>query len=573
MRLAELVKQLGGSLSPLAGEGPKITGVHLDSRQVGVGDLFAALSGTREDGARFVEQALGRNAAAVLTARPLPIDALAMLDARELAARSTSVGRELRLAARSTASASELSLAARLKPVQQWIHPDARRIAGEAAALVYGEPARDMFLVGITGTNGKTTTAHLIGHLLTAAGRRPAVLGTAGHRLANGVLVAASHTTPDAPTLQRLLRDHRAMGGDSAVLEASSHALDQERTAGLDFDVAVFTNLTRDHLDYHVDLERYAEAKEKLFSSLGSESAAVVNADDRASERMARAARASGARVVTYSAGLGGDLCASALKTDLWGTELFLNGMGISRQRLRLPLAGRYNVENALAAAAVGLLSGASPSNVLDGLATARGAPGRLEPVPNERGFALLVDYAHSEDALENVCRVVRDALCRAGAAVAPVRSVATPPVPRSRVRCSARVADTLRDSTSTVHARTRDPRLIVVFGCGGDRDRGKRAPMGRVVNELADVAIVTSDNPRSEDPDAIIAEIVRGMEPARAERIVEPDRRHAIRRAVESARAGDVVLIAGKGHETTQTVGGQVFEFDDRKVALEAVQ
>jgi UDP-N-acetylmuramoyl-L-alanyl-D-glutamate--2,6-diaminopimelate ligase len=209
----------------------------------------------------------------------------------------------------------------------------------------------------------------------------------------------------------------------------------------------------------------------------------------------------------------------------------------------------------------------------LDGLATARGAPGRLEPVPNERGFALLVDYAHSEDALENVCRVVRDALCRAGAAVAPVRSVATPPVPRSRVRCSARVADTLRDSTSTVHARTRDPRLIVVFGCGGDRDRGKRAPMGRVVNELADVAIVTSDNPRSEDPDAIIAEIVRGMEPARAERIVEPDRRHAIRRAVESARAGDVVLIAGKGHETTQTVGGQVFEFDDRKVALEAVQ
>jgi UDP-N-acetylmuramoyl-L-alanyl-D-glutamate--2,6-diaminopimelate ligase len=561
MRLAEIVKQLGGSLLPNAGAGPKITGVHLDSRHVGVGDLFAALPGSRENGARFVEDALARGASALLTSRPIDLGAEPMRAARAGDAASATI---------------------------QWIHPQARRAAGEAAALVYGEPARDMFVVGITGTNGKTTTAHVTGHLLRASGRRPAVLGTAGHRLADGVLAPATHTTPDAPALQRLLRDHRALGGDSAVLEASSHALDQERTAGLAFDVAVFTNLTRDHLDYHIDLERYAEAKEKLFSSLGTHAAAVVNADDPASERMARAARDRGARVVTYSARLRGDLCASHLRTELTGTELVLNGMGISRQKLRLPLAGRYNVENALAAAAVALLSGASPSNVLDGLATARGAPGRLELVPNERGFALLVDYAHSQDALENVCRVMREALQRRAFAM-PRFAVAHATLP-SRMRCSARLApssaqlapssEQLASSVAgaslapEIAARSvRDPRLIVVFGCGGDRDRGKRAPMGRVVNELADVAIVTSDNPRSEDPERIIAEILEGMEPARAERVVEPDRRLAIRRAVDAARGGDVVLIAGKGHETTQTIAGQTFEFDDRQVALEAVR
>jgi UDP-N-acetylmuramoyl-L-alanyl-D-glutamate--2,6-diaminopimelate ligase len=538
MRLAELVELLGGSLSPEEGGGLKIAGVHLDSRQVGVGDLFVALSGSKQDGGRYAEQALERGAVALLSQRPLALDE-----------RSTAI---------------------------QWIHPEARRVAGEVAARVYGEPARDMFVAGVTGTNGKTTTAHLIGHLLKHAGRRPAVLGTAGNRLADGLLLAATHTTPDAPALQRLLRDHRRMGGDSVVLEASSHALDQERTAGLDFDAAVFTNLSRDHLDYHIDLERYAQAKEKLFSSLGTRSTAVVNADDPASERMMRAARDRGARILTYSTKLRGDLCASHLQTDLSGTELILNGMGISRQSLRIPLAGRYNVENALAAAAVALVSGASPSNVLDGLATARAAPGRLEPVPTQRGFTLLVDYAHSEDALENVCRVVRESL----RARSPLRSL-----PRSaaslasRHSCARRMRGAGASATQAESNPDRaaesgsTPRLIVVFGCGGDRDRGKRGPMGGVVNRLADVAIVTSDNPRGEDPERIIAEIVGGMEPARAERIVEPDRRLAIRRAVGAARAGDVVLIAGKGHEGTQTIADQVFEFDDRTVALEALK
>jgi UDP-N-acetylmuramoyl-L-alanyl-D-glutamate--2,6-diaminopimelate ligase len=256
---------------------------------------------------------------------------------------------------------------------------------------------------------------------------------------------------------------------------------------------------------------------------------------------MAMAARERGARVFTYSARLRGDLCASHVQTGLRGTQFFLNGMGISRTRLWLPLAGRYNVENALAALAAALLSGASPSKLLEGLATVRSAPGRLEPVPNDRGIAILVDYAHSEAALENVCRVVRSSLTRQ----------------QDGARAEADGAG----------------RLIVVFGCGGDRDSGKRGPMGRVVNELADVAVVTSDNPRSEDPERIIAEIVSGMDPAHARRIVEPDRRNAIGRAVELARAGDVVLIAGKGHETTQTIGTQVLEFDDRRVAAEMLR
>jgi UDP-N-acetylmuramoyl-L-alanyl-D-glutamate--2,6-diaminopimelate ligase len=506
MRLADLVENLGGGLQPAAGADRRITGVHLDSRRVGAGDLFCALSGTRADGSSFARDAVQRGAGAILADRHLEIPA----------------------------------------GIPLWIHPQARRVAGLASALVMGEPSRGQFLVGITGTNGKTTTAHLVGHLLKHAGRRPAVLGTAGNRLADGAVVPSTHTTPDAPELQRLLARHREMGGDSAALEVSSHALDQERTAGLDFDVAVFTNLSRDHLDYHPDLEAYARAKQRLFESLRPGAHAVVNADEPASERMSAAARARNAEVVTYSARSRGDLCATDVRTSLRGTHIVLHGMGISRTRLWLPLAGRFNVENALAAAVCALVSGASPSQVVEGLAAAPGAPGRLEAVStNGRGFALFVDYAHSEDALENVCRTLRGSLTE------------DPPD---------------EDPGMLVPPLRRGGRLIVVFGAGGDRDQGKRAPMGRVVNALADVAIVTSDNPRSEDPARILADIVAGMQPARARRVVEPDRRRAIEIACGEARPGDVVLIAGKGHETTQTVGREVHSFDDRAVAREVL-
>jgi len=492
VRFAELVSLLGGSASPGGGGGPEITGVHLDSHQVGAGDLFLALQGTRDDGARYVRDARERGAAAVLASAPvLPAD---------------------------------------LGPLPLWVHPEARRIAGLAARAVYGDPGAGMFVAAITGTNGKTTTAHLAGQLLALGGKRAGVVGTAGNRLADGRLRPSTHTTPDAPELQRILLEHARLGGNALVLEASSHALDQQRLSGLRVDVGVFTNLTRDHLDYHGDLERYARAKQRLFEGLGRGAYAVLHADDPCSRRMAEAARAAGAEVITYSARSRCDLSASRLETGLEGTHFDLLGMGISGARAFVPLPGPYNVENALAALACALLSGASPATLLAGLATVSAAPGRLERVPGaSRRPRVFVDYAHSEDALLNVCRVVRHSL------------------PSGR--------------------------LIVVFGCGGDRDRGKRSPMGRVVNEYADLAIVTSDNPRSEDPAQIVDEIVAGMQPARAQRLVDLDRRSAIRRAIDAGREGDVVLIAGKGHERTQTIGTRVQEFDDREVAAEALQ
>ena len=492
MRFAELVSLLGGSASPGGGGGPEITGVHLESQRVGAGDLFLALRGTRDDGARFVRDARARGAVAVLAEAPVA--------------------------------------AADLGGLPLWVHPEARRIAGLVARAVYGDPGAGMFVAAVTGTNGKTTTAHLAAQLLACGGARAGVLGTAGNRLADGVLRSATHTTPDAPELQRLLREHARLGGTALVLEASSHALAQERLSGVRVDAALFTNLTRDHLDYHGDLDSYARAKQRLFEGLGPGAHAVLNADDPCSTRMAAAARAAGADVITYSARSRGDLSASRLETGLEGTHFDLLGMGISGARVFLPLPGRYNVENALAALACALLSGASPAPLLAGLATVSPAPGRLERVQGaRRGPRVFVDYAHSEDALLNVCKVVRHALP--------------------------------------------EGRLIVVFGCGGDRDRGKRSPMGRVVNEYADIAVVTSDNPRGEDPARIIDEIVAGMQPPRAQRVVEPDRRSAIQRAIGAAREGDVVLIAGKGHERTQTIGTRVQEFDDRLVAAEAMR
>ena len=526
MRFAELVSSLGGSATPGGGSGPEITGIHLDSRRVDAGELFFATQG-----GRYVRDARERGAAAVLCASAIPAEELGSL------------------------------------PL--WIHPEARKVAGLAARALYGDPGQGMFVAAVTGTNGKTTTAHLAGQLLGLGGRRAGVLGTAGNRLADGVLRPATHTTPDAPELQRILREHAHLGGDAIALEASSHALDQERLSGLRVDAAVFTNLTRDHLDYHGDFEAYARAKQRLFEGLRPGATAVIHADDPCSGRMADAARAAGAKVLTYSARSDSDLRASRLETGLEGTHFDLLGMGISGARVFLPLPGRYNVENALAAVACALLSGASPASMLAGLATVSPAPGRLERVAAAgRGPRVFVDYAHSEDALLNVCRVVRQSLEREGSHALDFESRV--PQKNHEAQVAGRGPASAPRGTS---GTARGGRLIVVFGCGGDRDRGKRAPMGRVVNEYADIAIVTSDNPRSEDPERIVDEIVAGMQPPRAERMVEIDRRSAIRRAISVAREGDVVLIAGKGHENTQTIGTRVQEFDDRKVAAEALQ
>ncbi len=495
--LSELIARHGGACTPgLEGQGPLVSGVQLDSRDVQPGDLFAALPGSAADGSRFVAQALQRGAVAVLSPR---------------------------------------TLAASDRSVPNWVHQSARRVVGLSAADVLGNPSSRMFVVAVTGTNGKTTTAHLTGQLLEHVGRRPAVLGTVGNRLADGVWFQASHTTADAPALQSLLARHLELSGDSVALELSSHALDQERHAGLEVDVAQFTNLSQDHLDYHGDMQRYAAAKQRLFAGLKRGAHAVVNQDDPARAAMADAARSAGARVHTYSTRARADLWASEIESDPHGTRFWIQGMGILRTKVRLPLWGDFNVSNSLAALAGVLLSDASPVHALEGLASVSPAAGRLERVDDHgRGLTLLVDYAHSEDALRKVLTTLR-------AHLAPV-------------------------------ARKPRGRLLCVFGCGGDRDRGKRPLMGAAVSQLADVAIVTSDNPRSEAPEEIAAAIVAGMHSGaqraeRAECIVELDRRAAIARALELAAPGDIVLVAGKGHETTQTIGVHTHPFDDRTV------
>ena len=506
MMLGVLVDRFGGVVHGERGRDADLLGVCLDSRKITENDLYVAIPGVSTDGALFADDALERGARAVLAPR----------------------------------SSAQLDAVIARRGAALWLHPDARSLAGRVAAELHGSPSREMFVVAVTGTNGKTTTAALIHDLLTSCGKNSGVLGTVGNRLADGRTIDATHTTPDGPSLQVLLARHRDMGGDAIALEVSSHALDQERIAGLETDVAVFTNLGRDHLDYHGSMDHYAEAKARLFAALDQNSTAVINADDPHHKVMVEAAAKQDARIITYGIAHVADLSASRLVTDLEGTHLTLRGMGFYGVELRLPLLGRYNVENALAATAAVLMSGASPSAIVEGLATVSSPPGRLERVgaPDRRADrpAVFVDYAHTPDALERVLDVLREVVPTGG-------------------------------------------RLFVVFGCGGDRDRGKRPMMGRAAAKRADRVIITSDNPRGEDPLSICEEVAegasqygqhKGESDARAEISVEVDRRAAIRTALLEARPGDVVLIAGKGHEATQTIGDEARPFDDRIVAIE---
>lgn len=320
------------------------------------------------------------------------------------------------------------------------------------------------------------------------------------------------------------------------MLEVSSHALHQERLSGLSLDLALFTNLSNDHLDYHSDMDSYASAKEEIFSLLKPGGGAVINADAEYAERMLRAAERSTSRVVTYGIGSRADLSATLTEAGPRGTHLFLSGMGILGTGYFIALVGRHNVENALAAIAAVLLLEASPPQLAAGLASVSAPKGRLEAIETgERGFQVYVDYAHTPDALERVLLALRE-LMPAGA----------------------------------TDAAFGQGRLICVFGCGGDRDREKRAPMGEVVGRLADLAVITSDNPRDEDPQQIIVEVRDGMKEASAEVWVEVDRRIAIRRALENAEPGDLVLIAGKGHEAWQLSLGKKHPFEDQQVVLE---
>ena len=463
-----------------------VTGICSDSRQVVPGSLFFAISGHQVDGHGFLPQALAAGAQVVVSAR--------QPDQRVLDA-----GTE----------------------VLWWTVPDVRRAKALVAQHLHGNPSQDLACVGITGTNGKTTTAAMLEAILEEQGWRTTVIGTTGLRLPGGRTRETRNTTPDSLILAEVLAESRALGARSVVLEVSSHALVQQRTAGVRFAVAVFTQLSHEHLDYHQDLESYRDAKGLLFAGLDEDAVAVLNAEDPTSQHFLARTRA---RVLTYGRSPGADVRGVVQRSTLLGTTLDVFWQGQSR-RIELRCIGGHNVQNALAALGAARALGVEPDAMVQGLEQLSGVPGRLQPVLAGQDFRVLIDYAHTDDALEKV-------LC----CLSPL----TP------------------------------GRLLTVFGCGGDRDPGKRERMGRVASRWSDHVFVTSDNPRGEDPGHIAAAVAAGVCGRQTALTVELNRRVAIRQALLEARTGDVVLIAGKGHETTQTIGGQTLPFDDRVVAEE---
>jgi UDP-N-acetylmuramoyl-L-alanyl-D-glutamate--2,6-diaminopimelate ligase len=479
------------------GADPEIARVTGDSREVVPGTLFFALPGAAQDGHDFAAEAARRGAVAVVAERPVPCAPAALL-----------------------------------------LAPSSRRAMAIAAANLHGRPGDALALAGVTGTNGKTTVAYLVEACARAAGVPAGVLGTVTHRWP-GAERPASHTTPESTAVQALLAQMRDAGARLAVLEVSSHALAQERVAGMRFRVAGFTNLTRDHLDYHGDMERYFAAKRRLFAEhLAPDGLAVVNVRDAFGVRLADQL-GPGRRVWRFGGRAEDALRAVDVRAGLAGLSVTL-ATPAGAVAIRSPLVGAHNVDNLLCAAGVALGLELPLDAVAWGLSECRGAPGRLERVA-ARGVSIFVDYAHTDDALARVLAALR--------ALEPRR-------------------------------------LACVFGCGGDRDRGKRPLMGEAAARGADVVVVTSDNPRTEDPAAIIAEILPGLERAGMRRlspealrlgeargfVVEPDRRAAIALAASLAREGDAILVAGKGHEDHQIVGGQRLPFSDRDEARRAL-
>jgi len=488
----EIVRRMGPS-------DVEVKGLAYRSRDVREGWLFAAIPGTAVDGHLFVDDAVKRGASALLVRKP-PADLPELVGVA--------------------------------------VVEDPRRALARAAGRFFGFPSRRMDVIGITGTNGKTTTAFLMESVLREAKLNPAVIGTVNYRMGD-LVYPAPVTTPESVDLQAMLAEMLEKGARSAVIEVSSHALHQGRVWGLKFASRVFTNLSHDHLDYHNTMEEYFRAKSLLFTheEFGDSGPPVINIDDPWGRRLSEIV---GEIAVTYGTGspdasvrviraVSGDAGLSLKITTPAGEIDIASG-----------LLGKMNVYNILASVAVSIAMNLDPNVIKSGIEAVGSVPGRLEPVPNDRGINVLVDYSHTPDALDKVLQAVRE--FTAG-------------------------------------------KLFVVFGCGGDRDRAKRPMMGEIAARLADAAIITSDNPRSEDPFDIISEILEGVNTAAAGKResrsypegdgvywVEPDRRKAIVQAIETARSGDAVLIAGKGHEDYQIIGDERIHFDDREVAREAL-
>jgi UDP-N-acetylmuramoyl-L-alanyl-D-glutamate--2,6-diaminopimelate ligase len=484
MKLSELLAALPPVEPP--DSDPDIRSIVSDSRRVEPGALFVAFRGEKADGYAFAAQAAGRGAAAILSdrARPAGVDL----------------------------------------PWARAAHP--REAAARLASRLHGDPWKAMTLAGVTGTNGKTTTAVLLEGIFEKAFGASGYIGSIGYRWKR-TFREAPRTTPEGEDLARMLAQMRDDGVPACAMEVSSHGLALDRVSGLRFDAAVFTNLTRDHLDFHETMENYAAAKEKLFALRKEAAPAVLNLDDPQGRRYLETVTPP-----TVSFSPSGDPRADVAARDL---ELSLEATRatiVTRQgsfRLESPLVGRFNVENLVAAWAAAAALGIAAPVLSEALATNRGAPGRLERVDAGQPFPIFVDFAHTEDALRRLLSAIRELT---------------------------------------------DRRLILVFGCGGDRDRGKREPMGRAAAELSDIPIATSDNPRGEDPGEILKEVERGLVRGGASKYLKfLDRREAIEAAMELANSRSVVVLAGKGHETVQEIGGRRVPFDDRLVAAEAAR
>jgi UDP-N-acetylmuramoyl-L-alanyl-D-glutamate--2,6-diaminopimelate ligase len=458
----------------------EVTGLAFDARRIEPGDLFACVPGLRADGHDFAAGALARGAVALLVERELDL------------------------------------------PVPQLVVPDVRTAMALAADAFFATPTRELAVAGVTGTNGKTTTAFLLFAILAAAGRRPGLLGTIESRI-GGERRAVTRTTPEAIDLQRTFREMLDAGDRSCAMEASSHASELKRLVGVRFAALVFTNLSQDHLDFHPTMEDYFDAKRRLFVEPdvdGNRPSAAVNVGDPHGRRLVDELRALGGRPLTFGLTDEADVRADGLELTAAGSRFEAAGIAIETA-----LRGRFNVENVLGAVAAGRLFRLEDEAIRRGVEHVTGVPGRFEAVDEGQPFAVLVDYAHTPEALANV--------------LAEARSLA-------------------------------GGRVICVFGCGGDRDRAKRPLMGEAASRLADHVVVTSDNPRSEGPESIIAEILPGTSGSVE---IEPDRAAAIALALEGAGEGDVVVIAGKGHEQGQEFSDRTIPFDDREVARDTLR
>jgi UDP-N-acetylmuramoyl-L-alanyl-D-glutamate--2,6-diaminopimelate ligase len=462
----------------------EISGLAYSSKDVRPGFLFVALRGARLDGLAFLPEALERGAVAVLSDRPKP-------EGAETA----------------------------------WVRVfDPREAMALAAANFYGHPASRLKLIGVTGTKGKTTTTFILEAILQEAGIAVGVLGTINYR-GPGFEVEAARTTPEAPDLQRILAEMLDRGVTHCVMEVSSHSLDLKRVAGMSYDVAVFLNLSGEHLDYHHTMEEYFEAKKRLFTLNSKKRTAVVNEDDPWGKRLIAELPMS---TITFGFEPTALVRAEGYRTNGLGIEALLRYPG-GQTTIASALSGRHNLSNLLAAFAVALALGIPVPAIKKGIAGLKKVPGRFEKVPNGLGLNVYVDYAHTDASLQSLLETARE---------------------------------------------LKPPRIVLVFGAGGDRDRSKRPRMGAVAARLADWTVLTSDNPRSEDPQAILAEIERGFLDSGSKKYeVIPDRREAIARALAFAKKGDCVLIAGKGHEAYQVIGGRTLPFSDVEVASEILR